>query len=131
MVSNKNKNNSQSLFLLKDFRDEKEISDFFEKNLNKIFPNLILIESLWKIPIRDIDDNEGVYGLQRAFKMAGVKHVLMSLWKVPDEETTELMLMFYSSLLKGNDADSALHNAQMEMSKKYSPYYWAGFILTE
>ena len=79
----------------------------------------------------DIQDNEGVYGLQRAFKMAGVKHVLMSLWKIPDEETSAFMLLFYSSLLKSNDPNTALHNARLAMKEKYPPYYWAGFVVTE
>jgi CHAT domain-containing protein len=79
----------------------------------------------------EIEDNEGVYGLQRAFIMAGAKKVLMSLWTVPDKEATELMLRFYNSLLQGNDANKALHTAQLAMKEKYSPYYWAGFVLTE
>jgi CHAT domain-containing protein len=79
----------------------------------------------------DVDDNEGVFGLQRAFKMAGVKQVLMSLWSVPDKETSELMVNFYSFLLQNGDAHNALHSAQMLMKKKYSPYYWAAFVLTE
>jgi CHAT domain-containing protein/tetratricopeptide (TPR) repeat protein len=79
----------------------------------------------------NIEDNEGVYGLQRGFKMAGVKQVLMSLWAVPDKETTELMLNFYNNLLHDNDANTALKLAQLSMKRKYSPYYWAGFVLTE
>jgi CHAT domain-containing protein/tetratricopeptide (TPR) repeat protein len=79
----------------------------------------------------DIQDNEGVFGLQRAFKMAGVKRVLMSLWKVPDKETSELMELFYTNLMISNDATIALHVTQLTMKEKYAPYYWAGFILTE
>jgi CHAT domain-containing protein len=41
--------------------------------------------------------SEGVFGLQRAFKMAGVKYLIVSLWKVPDAQTTEFMKYFYSS----------------------------------
>jgi CHAT domain-containing protein len=79
----------------------------------------------------DIQDNEGVFGLQRAFKMAGVKRVLMSLWKVPDKETSEFMKLFYTNLMMSNDATIALHNTQLAMKEKYAPYYWAGFVLTE
>jgi CHAT domain-containing protein len=81
--------------------------------------------------IGEIEDNEGVFGLQRAFKMAGVKQVLMSLWAVPDKETSELMNVFYRSLLQSNDANKALQTAQLAMKQKYVPYYWAGFVLTE
>jgi CHAT domain-containing protein len=79
----------------------------------------------------NIENNEGVYGLQRAFKMAGAKQVLMSLWKIPDKETSVLMLLFYSSLLKSNDPGTALRHAQLVMKEKYPPYYWAGFVLSE
>jgi CHAT domain-containing protein len=79
----------------------------------------------------EIQNNEGVFGLQRAFKMAGVKQVLMSLWSVPDEETNHLMMSFYNFLLQSNDANTALHEAQLMMKKKYSPYYWAAFVLAE
>jgi len=77
------------------------------------------------------EDNEGVYGLQRAFKMAGAKQILMSLWKVPDTQTTQLMALFYTSILQGNDENAALRKAQLTLKEKYSPYYWAGFILSE
>jgi CHAT domain-containing protein len=77
------------------------------------------------------EDNEGVYGLPRAFKMAGAKQILMSLWKVPDTQTTQLMVFFYESILKGNDENTALRKAQLALKEKYSPYYWAGFVLSE
>lgn len=79
----------------------------------------------------DIYENEGVFGLQRAFKMAGVRQVMMSLWPVPDKETSELMTGFYRSLLKGNEASKALRDTQLAMKQKYPPYYWAAFVLTE
>ena len=48
----------------------------------------------------EIKGSEGVFGLQRAFKMAGVKYLIVSLWKVPDKESTEFMEIFYSNWLK-------------------------------
>lgn len=79
----------------------------------------------------DIKDNEGVYGLQRAFKMAGVQQIVMSLWKIPDEQTNQLMQLFYNAMLQGDDANTALRTAQLAMKQKYPPYYWAGFVLLE
>lgn len=79
-----------------------------------------------------IEGNEGVYGLQRAFKMAGVKYIMMSLWPIPDLETQELMTLFYKNWIKGDAIRAALWNAQQQMRQKYpNPYYWAGFILVE
>lgn len=74
---------------------------------------------------------EGVYGMVRAFKITGVKKVLVSLWNIPDEETKEFMAIFYRSLLGGQPAWQALHEAQQYMQKKYPPYYWGGFMLVE
>jgi len=46
-----------------------------------------------------IEGSEGVYGLQRAFKIAGAQNLVMSLWKVPDTETSEFMQVFYKNML--------------------------------
>ena len=80
----------------------------------------------------DLQGEEGVIGLQRAFKMAGVKQLVMSLWKIPDQQTTELMIQFYRNLLNGRSTAEALRSAQLTIKEKYpSPYYWAGFVLVE
>ena len=73
---------------------------------------------------------EGVYGLQRAFKLAGAQSVLMSLWSVDDKATAELMTEFYRSLIKGQEPDEALVVAQRALRNKgYSPDKWAAFVL--
>jgi CHAT domain-containing protein len=55
----------------------------------------------------------------------------MSLWKVPDEQTSELFQLFYKELFNGNNIKTAFTKAQNQMKTKYSPYYWAGFVLLE
>ena len=80
----------------------------------------------------DIHNSEGVFGLQRAFKLAGVDAILMSLWEVPDNATKELMQAFYSHYFAGLSAHTAFTKAQAEMRKKDSnPVNWAGFVLVE
>lgn len=79
----------------------------------------------------DIRGSEGVFGLQRAFKTAGAKSMIMSLWNVPDKQTMELMNLFYKNWLSGKTKSGSLHEAQLEMRKKYEPYYWAAFVLVE
>ncbi len=79
----------------------------------------------------DIISTEGVYGMVRAFKMAGARRILISLWKVPDEQTKKMILVFYKKLLNGTPEATALKEAQQYMRKKYPPYYWGGFILVE
>lgn len=76
--------------------------------------------------------NEGVFGLQRAFKLAGAKSMIVSLWQVPDQSTSELMVHFYEFYLKGFSKKESLKKAQNIIKSKYqSPYYWAGFMLIE
>ena len=81
----------------------------------------------------EIKGTEGVYGLQRAFKIAGVKNLILALWQVPDFQTEELMISFYSNLLENNmEIPQAFRKAQLEMKNKYNdPYFWAGFVLVQ
>lgn len=79
-------------------------------------------------------DSEGVFGLQRAFKKAGVNTIIMSLWEVDDVAAKEMMVRFYSYYLKNGDKHEAFKKAQQELrdSKKYhNPYYWSSFILLD
>jgi CHAT domain-containing protein len=77
----------------------------------------------------EVHVGEGVYGLRRAFVLAGAKTLVMSLWKVPDEQTQELMEEFYQRLLEGYSRAEALREAQLAMKQKYpDPLYWGAFI---
>ena len=91
----------------------------------------LVVLSACETALGDIKGNEGVFGLQRAFKLAGVKNMVLSLWKVPDAETAELMKIFYTYYLQGKTARGSLAAAQKEMRKKYAPFYWAAFVLIE
>jgi CHAT domain-containing protein len=77
--------------------------------------------------------SEGVFGLQRAFKMAGVQTIIMSLWKVHDEATQLLMTEFYTNWIgKKQSKREAFRNAQKVVREQYvEPYYWAGFIMLD
>ena len=82
----------------------------------------------------DIEGNEGVFGLQRAFKAAGVEKMLVSLWKVDDAATSLYMQTFYKNWLSGGGIYEAYRATQEEMKadEEYgNPYYWAGFVLLE
>ncbi|MBR5493272.1 MAG: CHAT domain-containing protein [Alistipes sp.] len=76
---------------------------------------------------------EGLYGLQRAFKKAGVGTMVMTLWSVSDKVATEFMIKFYESLVE-NDWDK--HKA-FEQTKSYirtqhpDPYHWAAFVMLD
>ena len=76
---------------------------------------------------------EGVFGLRRAFQLAGARTVVMSLWSVPDEETATLMTSFYRNLDRGKsralqDAQLAMINERREKHGAAHPYYWGTFM---
>ena len=76
--------------------------------------------------------SEGVFGLQRAFKKAGVQTLIMSLWAVEDEATSLFMREFYKQWLGGKSRHDAFIATQKFMQNKYAdPYYWAGFIMLD
>ncbi len=80
----------------------------------------------------DIKGSEGVYGLQRAFKKAGVKNILVSLWSINDEKTVEFMQDFYDAIIKTSNIYLAFTQTQNVFKAKYkNPLYWAAFQLVE
>lgn len=78
--------------------------------------------------------SDGVFGLQRGFKNAGVKSLLVSLKEVFDEPTADMMISFYRNLFdgSGNNKREALRKAQSEIRAKYpDDDTWASFILID
>lgn len=77
---------------------------------------------------------EGLYGLQRAFKKAGVGTIVMALWKISDQKSAEFMVEFYKSLVdKDWDKRKAFENAKLIIRGRYpnDPYYWAAFVMLD
>lgn len=84
----------------------------------------------------DFGPDSGILGLQRGFKKAGAKSILMTTEKVDDEATSILMTTFYKNLMNGQSKMHALKNAQkylrqVENGKYYDPKYWTPFILLD
>lgn len=84
----------------------------------------------------ELKDGEGVLSLSRAFTYAGVKSTVMSLWPVPDKQTSMIMTDFYNYLKDGKPKNEALQLAKQNYLKTVSeaelkhPYYWAGFVIS-
>lgn len=75
---------------------------------------------------------EGVFGLPRGFKQAGVKSLLVSLWSVNDKSTYLLMSSFYRYWMQGETKQQAFKHAVNDVRKDYpEPFYWAPFVLLD
>ena len=75
---------------------------------------------------------DGIFGLQRAFKKAGVSSILMSLWKIDDRATSEYMSLFYEKLVGGCSIHDAYISTVLSMKEKYpDANYWASFVLLD
>lgn len=75
---------------------------------------------------------EGVYGLQRALKIAGAKSLLLSLWTVNDLSTSDFMIDFYRNWLATGDKYESYRQAVASNRAKYrSSYFWAPFVLLD
>ncbi|PNW47905.1 UNVERIFIED_CONTAM: hypothetical protein BEN50_11580 [Euhalothece sp. KZN 001] len=93
----------------------------------------LVVLSACETGVGDVVQGEGVYGLRRAFTLAGAQTQLMSLWKVADKETKDLMIEYYQRLENGEGRGEALRQVQLAMladSETEHPFFWAAFIPT-
>ena len=95
----------------------------------------LVVLSACQTGLGDIVSGEGVFGLQRGFKKAGAKTIIMSLWNVNDESTMKMMTSFYHHYLEGMPKDIAFRTAQDELRKDSSTQQerpdWAAFIMLD
>jgi len=95
----------------------------------------LVVLSACQTGLGEVRSGEGIYGLRRAFTIAGARTQLVSLWSVPDRETKELMISFYTKLSGGKGKAEALRESQREMIAKLRnegkadyPFLWGAFI---
>lgn len=109
--------------------DDGMLSAYEAMNLNLDQTDLVVL-SACETGLGEIMNGEGVYGLQRAFKVAGAKNLILSLNKVDDEVTKDLMVLFYKYYLETDNIRDSFRKAQLDIRQKHdNPYYWGSFIL--
>jgi CHAT domain-containing protein/Tfp pilus assembly protein PilF len=99
-------------------------------NLN-LWGTKVVTLSACETGVGEVKIGEGVYGLRRAFFLAGAETLVMSLWPVSDRMTRDMMTAYYAGLKEGLGRGEALNQAQRAMLKRKDrqhPFYWASFI---
>jgi CHAT domain-containing protein len=98
-------------------------------NLNLDKTDLVVL-SACETGLGDLEAGEGVYGLQRAFLVAGAKVLIMSMFKVDDDATQKLMLIFYQKWLNSGNLRQSFIDAKKELRVQYpDPIYWGAFMM--
>jgi CHAT domain-containing protein len=98
-------------------------------NLNLDKTDLVVL-SACETGLGDLEAGEGVYGLQRAFLVAGAKVLIMSMFKVDDDATQKLMLKFYQKWLNSGNLRTSFVEAKKELRTEYpEPIYWGAFMM--
>jgi CHAT domain-containing protein len=111
------------------------LTAFEASGLNLVGTRLVVL-STCESGVGQVKNGEGVYGLRRAFQCAGAQTVVMSLWKVPDQETGLLMDALYDKWLTGLTKKEALRQSALEVLNSHRvddgvthPFFWGGFVL--
>lgn len=111
------------------FQNDGIVTAFEVMSLDLTNTRLVVL-SACETGLGKIENGEGVFGLQRSFMQAGARNVLISLWKVDDEATRDLMIKFYQYLADGNSLHDSLKKAQADQAKLLlNPSKWGGFVL--
>ncbi|WP_437758330.1 tetratricopeptide repeat protein [Sorangium sp. So ce1389] len=93
----------------------------------------LVVLSACKTGVGETTSGDGVYGLRRAFVMAGAETQILSLWNADDTSTRELMQGYYARLKAGGGRSESMRQAQLAMlaaPERAHPYYWASFIVS-
>jgi CHAT domain-containing protein/tetratricopeptide (TPR) repeat protein len=111
--------------------DQDGILTSYEASTLDLQGTSLVVLSACETGLGEIKSGEGVYGLQRAFLIAGADRVIISLWKVDDKATSRLMSLFYEHLSKTHSIRQSFSEAQKKLRQESpSPYYWGAFMLS-
>jgi len=95
----------------------------------------LVVLSACETAVGEARQGEGVFGLRRAFQLAGAGTMVMSQWEIPDQETVALMTDFYARMKAGTGRAKALQEASLALMKERrkrngaaQPFYWGAFV---
>ena len=109
--------------------DDGLLTAYEAKNLRLDMTELVVL-SACESGLGEVRNWEGIYGLNRAFKLAGAKSIIMGLWEVKDKASMLLMTNFYKKWLTGIDKHDAFRQAQLELIPKYKHFrFWGPFVM--
>ena len=128
ILSGANKNWNQAI----DISEDDGILTGLEVSDLRLEKTKMVILSACETGLGEINGDEGVFGLKRAFHMSGAQKMIISLWKLEDEPTAYLMKEFYKFYLKLKNASIALKKAQQNTRLIFkNEVSWAGLVLVE
>lgn len=109
--------------------DDGVLTAYEAMNLNLENTELVVL-SACETGLGEVENGEGIFGLQRAFLVAGTEALILSLFKVDDDATSKLMALFYGYYLESGDIFNAFKKAQLKLRESYdSPLTWGSFIV--
>jgi len=122
--------NSGLLFSIEDTsRDDGHLTAYEASNLDLKNTDMVVL-SACETGLGTMVEGDGVWGLRRSFQIAGVHYVIMSMFKVNDKITAQLMVLFYTNITLGQSIPTAFKNAELSIKSQYpDPMYWGAFIL--
>jgi len=113
--------------------DEDGVLTALEASSLDLWGTKLVVLSACETGMGEVRNGQGVHGLRRALALAGAETQVMSLWKVDDEATRDLMVGYYQGLGRGRGRAEAMREVQLAMKANAAtahPYFWAGFIVS-
>ncbi|REE02084.1 CHAT domain-containing protein [Marinoscillum furvescens] len=120
---------NSGIYLTANKNEDGKLTAYEAMNMD-LHETLLVVLSACETGLGEVENGEGVYGLQRAILTAGAENLVISLVKVDDDATIDFMRLFYGFLMKTEDVQGSFFEAQKVFRKIYTnPFNWGAFVL--